>query len=70
MTLINLALLLILNAFLIMAKDFAYPVVNWAYPMSKEAFNIINLSQVLAFKVLWGVFNLVPFLALLLISAE
>ncbi len=70
MTFINLVLLLLVNAVLIFARDFIYSLVNWAYPISKEAYNIFNISHIQLFKALWGMFNLVPFLALLIIGSK
>ncbi len=70
MTLINLALLLLITALSIIAKDIIYAAVNWAHPMPREAFNTTNFLIMSLFKTLWGVFNLVPFVALLIIGSN
>ncbi len=46
-----------------------YKLHGMLYPLSREAFNIAMYSMVGIFKIFWLVFNLVPYIALVIMNS-
>ena len=67
-TIINGALLIYWSAVLICAPDFIYRLQSKWFPISREAYDIVIYSFLGMFKIFFIVFNLVPWLALLIMS--
>ena len=68
MTIIDACLLVFYSLMLIIMGDFVYNMHNKFFPMTREAFNLANYSTIAFFKILFFVFNLVPYIALLIIA--
>ncbi len=67
-TIINAALLTLSTVILIIASDFVYRVHTRWFAMPRPTFNAIIYSFLGAFKIALIVFNIVPYLALLIIA--
>ena len=67
-TIINGGLIIYTSVFLICAPDFIYRLQSKWFPISREAFNIIVYSYLGLLKILFFIFSLTPWLALLIIS--
>jgi len=67
-TIINAALLLFSFLICAFAGDWIYGVHSKFFPISREAFNVAIYSFLGLFKVLFIVFNLVPYIALVIIG--
>ncbi len=67
-TIVNGALLIYSSVFVIFAPSFIYRLQRKCFSLSKEAFNIVIYSYLGLFKILFIVFSLVPYIALLIIS--
>ena len=67
-TILNAAILIYSSLFLCFAPGFVYRIQSKWYPISRETFDIIAYSYLGLFKVLFIVFNLVPYLALVIIA--
>ena len=67
-TIISGAILIYSSLFLCFAPGFVYRIQSKWYPISRDTFDIIAYSYLGLFKVLFIVFNLVPYLALLIIA--
>ncbi|MGB8225343.1 MAG: DUF6868 family protein [Sedimentisphaerales bacterium] len=67
-TIINLGLLFLSFAVWIFAGDFVYRMHSKWFTLSKEAFNVIFYSFLGAMKIFVLFFNLVPWIALLIIG--
>ncbi len=50
------------------AGDLVYRMHTRFLPMSRETFNVVIYSIIGGCKILWGIFNLVPFIALKIIA--
>jgi len=68
-SLINGGLLLLWTLFWGFTPDLVYRTQNFLFPMPRETFNLIIYSFLGLFKIIFLVFNLVPYLALLIISS-
>ncbi len=67
-TIINFGMLLLFSTVLMLAGDFIYRLhVTW-FPMSREIFNIIVYSILAVYKIIIFAFNLIPWIALLIIA--
>jgi hypothetical protein len=66
-TVIN-GIVLLSPLFFIFAVDFIYPIHSRMFRVSRETFNTMGYSFIMLYKMLWLVFNLVPWLALLIIA--
>lgn len=66
--LINWAVLILWVLMFRFARDFVYQMHNYWIPISSEAFNAIHYGGIGLYKLLIFVFNLAPYLALLIIS--
>ena len=69
-TIINGALLVFSATMFILVPDLAYGVHSEMFPMSRETFNVVIYSFLGLFKIFFLVFNLVPYLALRIITRE
>ena len=67
-TIINGALLVISSLMLVCAPDWVYRMQSKWFPISREAFNIVIYSFVGLFKIFVLVFNVVPYVALLIVG--
>ena len=67
-TIINAAILIYSSLFLCFAPDFVYRLQSRWFSISRENFDIIAYSYLGLFKVLFFVFNLTPYLALVIMS--
>lgn len=67
-TILNLGLLIIASLILILAGDWAFRIHGSLFPISREAFYVVIYSWLGLLKILIIVFNLVPWLALLIIG--
>ena len=67
-TILNAAILIYSSLFLCFAPGFVYRLQSKWYSISRESFDIIAYSYLGVFKVLFIVFSLVPWLALVIIS--
>ena len=67
-TILNAAILIYSSLFLCFAPGFVYRIQSIWYPISRETFDIIAYSYLGLFKVLFFAFNLVPYLALIIIA--
>ena len=69
-TIINGALLVFWAIMFMAAPDFIYSVHSELFPMPQETFNMVIYSFLGLFKILFLVFNLVPYVALLIVEKK
>ena len=67
-TIMNGALLLLWTTFCISAPDLVYRTQSKWFPIPREAFNVVMYSFIGVFKIVFIVFNVVPYLALLIVG--
>ena len=67
-TIINGALFFYATTMLILAPDFAYRMQSKFIPISRETFNVVIYSFLGLFKLVFLVFNVVPYVALLIVG--
>jgi hypothetical protein len=67
-TIINAALLIFSSLMILAVSDWIYSIHSKIFSLSREAFNIIIYSFLGFFKIMVFVFNLVPWIALLIIG--
>ena len=67
-TIINGALLLLWTSTSLVAPDLVYRTQNKWFPMPRETFTVVFYSFLGLFKILFLVFNLVPYAALLIVG--
>ena len=67
-TIMNGALLLLWTTMLLLAPNWVYQMQSKWFPMPKEIFNVVIYVFLGLFKIFFLFFNLVPYLALLIIS--
>ena len=67
-TIINMGLLILTSLVCIFLADFSYRMNNRFFSISRETFNIAFFSFIGFFKIFVIVFNLVPYIALLIIG--
>lgn len=67
-TIINGGIYLLWILFLLFAPDFVYRVQSYWFPVARETYNAIIYSFLGLFKVIFIVFNIVPYIALLIIG--
>ena len=68
-TIIDYGILLLWFAMFRLAGDWMYRIHSKWFPMSKDAFNVIHYSGIGLFKLVVFAFNLVPFVALLIVGS-
>jgi hypothetical protein len=67
-TIINGALLVLWITMFILVPDFVYRTQSKWFPISRETFNVVIYSFLGLFKIVFLVFNVVPYVALLIIG--
>lgn len=67
-TIINAALLVLSGMICAFAGDWVYRVQSKWYPVSRDAFNVVIYSFIGVFKIFFLMFNLVPYVALLIVG--
>ena len=67
-TIINLGLLILSSLVCIFFADFSYRMNNRFFSISREAFNVALVCFIGLFKIFVIVFNIVPYIALLIIG--
>jgi len=67
-TIMNGALLLLWTTFCISAPDLVYRAQSRWFPIPRETFNVVMYSFIGVFKIVFIVFNVVPYLALLIVG--
>lgn len=67
-TIINYGLLILMSLILISAGEWIYRIHSKWFPMSKETFNVVIYSFLGVYKMGVIIFNLVPFVALLIMK--
>ena len=67
-TIINLGLLIFTSIACIFLADFSYRMNNRFFSISRETFNIAAFSFIALFKIVVIVFNIAPYIALLIIG--
>ncbi len=67
-TLLNLGLLLWISIWLMAAPEWVYRIQSRWFAMSRETFTVVMYAFLGLFKLLWIVFNLVPYLALRIVG--
>ena len=67
-TLINGGLLMLWTVMFLAAPDLVYRTQRKFFPISKEVFNVVMYSFLGLFKILFLIFNLVPFIALSIVG--
>ena len=67
-TILNVALLLLSSLICVCARDWAYQIHSKLFSISKETFNVAIYSFIALYKMLVIVFNLIPYIALLIVG--
>jgi hypothetical protein len=67
-TIINGALLVLWTIIFALAPDFVYRTQSIWFPIPRETFNVLMYSYLGLFKIVFLVFNLVPYVALLIVG--
>ncbi|MBW8034619.1 MAG: hypothetical protein FVQ79_02870 [Planctomycetes bacterium] len=67
-TILNLGLLILTSVMCIFFADFSYRMNHRFFSISREAFNVVIISFIGLFKIFVIVFNIVPYIALLIIA--
>lgn len=67
-TIMNGGLLILSSLILVFASDFVYRIHSKWFPMPRETFNVVIYSFLGLFKIVILVFNVVPYVALLIIG--
>jgi len=69
-TVINGSLALFWGMCCFLAPDLVYNIQNYGFPMPRPAFDLIIYSFLGLFKIFFLIFNLVPYLALVIITRQ
>lgn len=67
-TIINAGIFILWTVFLVFASDFVYRIQNKLFPIPRETYNVIIYSFLGLFKIVFLVFNVVPYIALLMVG--
>ena len=67
-TILSGSILAVWTIFFEFAPDFAFRTQSKFFPISREAYNVVIYSAFAVFRILFVVFNLVPFVALLIVG--
>ena len=67
-TIINGGVFLWTVVFSVFAPDFSYRMQSKWFPIPRETFNVLSYSYIGLFKIVFLVFNVVPYVALLIIG--
>ena len=69
-TVINGIILLCLSFLFAFARDWFYPVHNRLFNIPRETLNTMYCTFIALYKMLWMVFNLTPYIALLIMASN
>ena len=67
-TIMNGALLVLWTTMLMLAPDFVYRMQSKWFPITRETFDVVIYSFLGLFKIVFLVFNVVPYVALLIVG--
>ncbi len=67
-TIINLAIMIVWTVVLASAPNFMYRIQTKWFPMPQESFNVVVYSALAMYRIVFVVFNLVPYVALLIVQ--
>lgn len=67
-TIINGGILMLWTIFFVFAPDFVYRVQSKWFPIPRETYNVVVYAFLGAFKIVFIVFNIVPYVTLLIIG--
>jgi hypothetical protein len=67
-TILSGGILAVWTIFFVFAPDFAYRTQSKFLPIPREAYNVVIYAALAVFRILFVVFNLVPFVALLIVG--
>ena len=67
-TIINGGILMLWTMFFVFAPDFVYRVQSKWFPIPRETYNVVVYAFLGAFKIVFIVFNIVPYVTLLIIG--
>ena len=67
-TIVNAGLLVLWTVFCVFAADLVYRTQSRWFPIPRETFNVVIYSFLGLFKIVFVVFNLVPYVALLIVG--
>lgn len=67
-TIVNGALFVLTAIMCVFARDWVYRIQSKYFPVSRDAFNVVLYSFFGLFKLLFIMFNVVPFVALLIVT--
>jgi hypothetical protein len=67
-TIINGCILMLWTMFFVFAPDFVYRIQSKWFPIRRETYNVVVYAFLGAFKIVFIVFNIVPYVTLLIIG--
>ena len=67
-TIINGGIFILWSIFLVLTPDFIYSIQNKWFPIPRETYNVIIYSFLGLFKIVFLVFNVAPYVALLIVG--
>jgi hypothetical protein len=67
-TIINGGILMLWTMFFVFAPDFVYRIQSKWFPIRRETYNVVVYAFLGAFKIVFIVFNIVPYVTLLIIG--
>ncbi len=67
-TILNVGILILWAVFFLFAPDFVYRTQSKWFPIPRETYNVLIYSFLGLFKVFFIVFNVIPYLALLIVA--
>ena len=67
-TIINGTLLVLWSTMFMLAPDLVYRIQNYFFPIPRETFNVVFYAFLGLFKIILLVFNVVPYVALLIVE--
>ena len=67
-TIMNGALLVLWSTMFLLAPDLVYRTQSKWFPIPRETFDVVMYSFLGLFKIVWLVFNVVPYVALLIVG--
>ncbi len=67
-TILNLGIMIAWTIVLASAPEFMYRIQTKWFPMAQESFNVVVYSALAMYRIVFVVFNLVPYVALLIVQ--
>ena len=67
-TILNLGIMIVWTIVLASTPNFMYRMQTKWFPMSQESFNVVVYSALAMYRIVFVVFNLVPYVALLIVQ--